>query len=99
LRNPVISEQITSKLIDIDFSIDKSLEDLAKFRIRKGTSSQQYSLTGANDLANLLDNALQSMQMMMEARDPEKEKVCLCLEKVVERVNFNYLTLFKDRKN
>ncbi|HLS29730.1 MAG TPA: DUF4175 family protein, partial [Flavobacteriaceae bacterium] len=46
LRNPIISEQITRKLIDIDFSIDKSLEDLAKFRVRQGTSSQQYSLTG-----------------------------------------------------
>lgn len=67
LRNPMISEQITTKLIDIDFSIDKSLAELAKFKIRQGTSNQQYSLTGANDLANMLDNALQNMQMMMDA--------------------------------
>lgn len=65
LRNPIISDHITTKLIDIDFNIDKALEDLAKFRIRNGTMNQQYVLTGANDLANMLDNALQNMQMMM----------------------------------
>src|SRR5699024_9657467 len=67
LRNPMISDQITTKLIDIDFNIDKALKDLAKFNLRNGTMSQQYVLTGANDFANLLDNTLQNMEMMMQA--------------------------------
>lgn len=65
LRNPMISDQITTKLIDVDFNMDKALKDLAKFNLQNGTMNQQYVLTDANDLANLLDNVLQNMESMM----------------------------------
>lgn len=73
LRNPAITEQITTKLVDVDFNIGKSLEDLAKFKLPTGTMYQQYVLTGANDLANLLDNAMQNMEMMMMQMQGEGE--------------------------
>ncbi len=62
LKNPMISERITGKLTDIEFDIDKALERLAENELPQGTASQQYVVTGANDLAYLLSNILSSMQ-------------------------------------
>lgn len=67
LRNPMIGEKITDKLMGVQYNLDGALMTLAKFNISKGSASQQYVLTGANDLANLLDDALQQMEMSMEA--------------------------------
>lgn len=65
LQNPMFSSKITSKLTDIDFDIEKSLERLAENQIGQGTASQQYVVTGANDLAVMLSDVLDSMQEMM----------------------------------
>ncbi|MUP45124.1 hypothetical protein E0K83_05130 [Gramella sp. BOM4] len=65
LRNPMINEPITDKLTDVEFDIEKALERLSENEIPQGTSSQQYVVTGANDLANLLESILNSMQQMM----------------------------------
>ncbi|CAL68244.1 DUF4175 family protein [Christiangramia forsetii] len=65
MRNPMINEVITDKLIDVEFDIEKSIERLSENEISQGTASQQYVVTGANDLANLLDQILGSMQQMM----------------------------------
>lgn len=66
LRNPMISDKITSKLTDIQFDIEKSLERLAETEMRLGTTSQQYVMTNANELANMLDSSLDQMQMQMQ---------------------------------
>ncbi|TKS57164.1 DUF4175 family protein [Mesohalobacter halotolerans] len=66
LRNPMISESITSKLTDIQFDIEKSLERLAETEMRLGTTSQQYVMVNANELANMLDASLDQMQMQMQ---------------------------------
>ncbi len=65
LRNPMINEAITSELTNIEFDLEKAIERLSENEIPQGTASQQYVVTGANDLANLLDNILSSMQQMM----------------------------------
>ncbi|MFV8225344.1 hypothetical protein [Christiangramia aquimixticola] len=62
LSNPMINEKITEKLTDVEFDLEKSLERLSENEIPQGTSSQQYVVTGANDLAILLDLILGSMQ-------------------------------------
>ncbi|SHF71792.1 hypothetical protein SAMN05444483_102154 [Salegentibacter echinorum] len=62
LSNSMISEEITKKLTDIEFDLEKSLERLAQNKVSRGTSSQQYVVTGANDLAYLLSKILSSMQ-------------------------------------
>lgn len=64
VNNPMISEKITSKLTDIDFDINKSLERLAQNEIPQGTASQQYVMTGTNDLALMLSDVLSNMQEM-----------------------------------
>jgi len=63
LRNPLISDQITYKLTDIQYDIEKSLERLAETQIRLGTTSQQYVMVNSNELANMLDSSLDNMQM------------------------------------
>lgn len=67
LRTPQITEQVTQKLTDIEFNIDKSLERLAENQIVQGSANQQYTVTGSNDLAYLLSRALDQMQNSMSA--------------------------------
>ena len=62
LRNPMIGGAITETLTEINYNIDKSLERLAENQMRQGVSSQQYTVTGANELAILLSDALGYMQ-------------------------------------
>ncbi|MFD0977236.1 hypothetical protein [Salinimicrobium gaetbulicola] len=65
LRNPMITETINSKLGDIDYNIDQALKRLSQSEIRGGVGSQQYVITGANDLAYLLSSVLGNMEQMM----------------------------------
>ncbi|MBQ0733731.1 DUF4175 family protein [Aquimarina celericrescens] len=67
MRTPQITEEVTKKLTDIEFNIDKSLEKLAENQIVQGTANQQYTVTGANDLAYLLSRTLEQMQNSMAA--------------------------------
>jgi len=67
LRNPLISETINSTLTDVQYNLDKSLERLAENLMRQGLSNQQYTVTGANELAILLSDALNSMQNQMQS--------------------------------
>ncbi|MFD1094514.1 DUF4175 family protein [Salegentibacter chungangensis] len=64
LKNPMINEQITENLTNIEFDIEKSLERLSENLVPQGTASQQYVVTGANNLAYLLSNILSSLQQM-----------------------------------
>jgi len=66
LRNPLVSDKITSKLVDIQYDINKSLERLAETQMRLGTTSQQYVMVNANELSNMLDASLNQMQMQMK---------------------------------
>ena len=63
LRQPLISEKINSEVSEVLFNMDKSLDLLANSSIREGLASQQYALTSANNLANILSNILSSMEM------------------------------------
>lgn len=65
LRNPMISDKINKEVTDVHFNVDKSLELLAETDIYKGTSSQQYAITAANNLADYLSEVLNNMQNQM----------------------------------
>ncbi|WP_281763820.1 DUF4175 family protein [Neptunitalea lumnitzerae] len=65
-RQPMISVKINDEIEEVYFNMDKSLETLAENNIYQGLSSQQYSLTHINNLADLLSDALNNMQMMMQ---------------------------------
>ena len=65
LRQPLIGTQINTTLTEIQYNIDKSLERLAENQTRQGVGNQQYTVTGANDLAVLLSDILENMQMQL----------------------------------
>ncbi|EDM45340.1 hypothetical protein SCB49_06022 [unidentified eubacterium SCB49] len=67
LRQPLIGDKINESLTEINYNIDKALERLAENQMRQGTSSQQYVISGTNELAVLLASTLNSMQMQMQA--------------------------------
>jgi len=67
LRQPMISEEINESLTEVQYNIDKSMERLAENQLRQGISNQQYTVTGTNELANMLANMLTSMQNQMNA--------------------------------
>ncbi|MFC4633749.1 hypothetical protein ACFO3O_07515 [Dokdonia ponticola] len=68
LRRPELDEKINQSLTEIDFNLNKALERLAENQIRQGVSSQQYVVTGANELADFLSNSLDQMNMQMSGQ-------------------------------
>ncbi len=66
LRVPMIGGTITGLLTETQYNIDKSMERLAQGMTRQGVGNQQYTVTGANDLAVLLNELLGNMQMQLQ---------------------------------
>ncbi len=62
LRMVQMSSKIQKDLTDAHYNIDKSLENIAENRIKKGISNQRYTMTAANNLADMLSSLLQSLQ-------------------------------------
>lgn len=67
LRQAMISGKVTEEITKIQFNLDKSMERLAENIMQQGISSQQYVVTGANELAVLLSDLLNGMQNQMSA--------------------------------
>ena len=65
LRQPMLSEPINKEVTEVYFNIDKALEQLADNRLYQGVGAQQYAVTSANALANLLSDILDNMQNQM----------------------------------
>lgn len=66
IRQPLIGNTINSTLTEIQYNLEKALERLAQNEMSRGLGNQQYVMTGANDLAVLLDELLSNMQMQMQ---------------------------------
>lgn len=62
MRIPKISAEIDEHLATAHYNIDQSLENLADNRFRQGTSNQQYVMTSANALADMLSGTLDAMK-------------------------------------
>lgn len=61
MRQPKISSKIQNDLTEAHYNIDKSLDNIAEDRIQQGRSNQQYTMTAANNLADMLSDMLNSM--------------------------------------
>lgn len=62
LRLVKLSSKIQNDISDAHYNLDKSLENITENRINQGISNQQYTMTAANNLADLLSNVLKSLQ-------------------------------------
>ena len=62
LRMVKISSRIQEDISSAHYNLDKSLENIAENRIQQGMTNQQYTMTAANNLADLLSDMLQSLQ-------------------------------------
>ncbi|MGC1633448.1 MAG: hypothetical protein WA749_15165, partial [Gelidibacter sp.] len=67
LRQPKLSENINSKITDVFFNIDKSMDELSENLLYQGVASQQYTMTSANDLASFLSDVLDNMESDMNS--------------------------------
>ena len=74
LRVQQLSSKIQSDLTEAHYNIDKSLENIADNRINQGISNQQYTMTAANNLADMLSDLLQSLQNPSQSKGQGKGK-------------------------
>ncbi|WP_452221616.1 DUF4175 family protein [Lacinutrix salivirga] len=70
LRQPKISEQVNKEISEVFFYTDKAMAQLAENNLYQGTAAQQYTVTHANNLANFLSDALDSMMNAMAMPKP-----------------------------
>lgn len=74
LRLVKISSRIQKDLADAHYNLDKSLENISDNRIEKGIANQQYTMTAANNLADLLSNILDNLQNQKPGKGKGKGK-------------------------
>jgi len=72
LRNPKFTEKITEEVGNVQYNIDKAITSLADANVSKGSSHQQFALSSANKLADMLAPILNSMQMQMQMKGSGK---------------------------
>ena len=68
LRQPKISERVNKEITEVFFNIDKSLNLLSENLLYQGVSAQQYTITATNNLASMLSDSLDNMQMNMSGQ-------------------------------
>ncbi len=74
LRLVKISARIQKDLADAHYNLNKSLKNISDNRIEKGTANQQYTMTAANNLADLLSNILNNLQNQKSGKGKGKGK-------------------------
>lgn len=62
MRVPQLTSKIQEDLTTAHYNLDKALENIAENQIQSGRSNQQYTMTAANNLADMLSDMLNSLQ-------------------------------------
>lgn len=66
VRQPFISERINTDVENVYVNIDKALGLFSDNATYRAVGAQQYVITSANSLSDLLSNALSAMEMQMQ---------------------------------
>ena len=74
LRNPQLNEPITKEIGNVHYNIEKSLDNLVESNVSKGASHQQYTVSSANRLADMLSDVLNGMKMSLSGSGQGKPK-------------------------
>lgn len=67
-----IASIVNKEIALVNQNIEKALYDIGERKTADATNRQQYVMTSYNNLALLLDEALQQMQMQMASQNPGK---------------------------
>ena len=62
LRVVTMTSEIEEDLTNAHYNLNRSLDNLAENRIQQGRGNQQYTMTSANNLADMLSGMLESLQ-------------------------------------
>lgn len=74
LRNPKIAENVTKEIGNVQYNVDRALDNLVEVNVPKAASHQQYAVSSSNKLADFLADILTSMQMSMSMSGKGKGK-------------------------
>ena len=66
LRQPMISETINDEIAQVYYNTNKTLSSLAEGRDYEAKAAQQYTITSSNNLANMLSDILNNLEMQMQ---------------------------------
>lgn len=83
-RQESIKSFITKEIKNINKFLDKSIADLEDRNVVKAVANQQFVMTGYNNLALMLSEALQQMQMEQSEKDQQQSgqpKMCMKCKK------------------
>ncbi|SEP92182.1 DUF4175 family protein [Flavobacterium urocaniciphilum] len=67
MRQPKLSDLVLKEVEEIHYNLDKSIENLVATNRGKGISHQQFTLSSANKLADMLSNVQNDMNMSMSS--------------------------------
>lgn len=80
LRLVQLSSEIEKDLTDAHYNLNRSLANMSENRIQQGRGNQQYTMTAANNLADMLSGmleTLQNQQQMGSGQGSSKEQMSL----------------------
>ena len=64
-RTPQIGSVITKELVNLELAMNKAIEELVEGRLSTAIRQQQMAITSANNMALLLNEALENLQKQM----------------------------------
>jgi hypothetical protein len=70
----MLSEPITKEIGNAYYNMEKAVEYLVESNVSRGISHQQYTISSANKLADMLSDVLNSMQMSLSGSGQGKPK-------------------------
>lgn len=65
-RVPQLSSDINREMTAVNFNMEKAIHELGERKTPQANNRQQLAMTSLNNLALMLDNAVQNMQMQMQ---------------------------------
>jgi hypothetical protein len=77
-RQIQIKSFVNKELSNINYQMDKTIQSLAKIEMSLAAASQQYVMTGMNNLAVMLSESLKKMQEDMNEKKSQKSKQGQC---------------------
>ena len=85
LRVVQITGQVQKQVAGAHYNIDKSLEQLSDAKVREAMVNQQYTMTAANDLADLLSNILNDLKNAQSSSGKGKSKESISLPDIIQK--------------